>query len=201
MIKTSKGSNLHPFSSPHTTQNPMIQELSINTLYPFPNATPGVDNCRAEFTSHFVDIVCFISNPLQREITTWQKTPLRLGVFEGKLGIPFIIVQFQDVRGWSFDVPLNVLKVSTAQRQWWNGEAGNWLNLILVDARTNQIVAMRQLGIYPSSIAALSQSLVQQTKYFHSINDVENATHVAMGRFSTQQMLNKSESFVYAPTI
>ncbi|SNC65123.1 hypothetical protein SAMN06265337_1220 [Hymenobacter gelipurpurascens] len=167
----------------------MTQKLGVGETFYLPNPQPNTENCHLEFTSHFVDLVYYILKPQAQDIETWRSAPLRLAVFEAESGVPFVAGEFQNKEKWSFDAPVNVLKVATEQPRWWQSEAGSMFNMILVNAVTNKIVALRQLSVQSGLVEKLSNSLVEQSQRYQHFREVDAAHRRATIQFSTLQML------------
>jgi hypothetical protein len=122
-------------------------ELAVGVPFPIKNPHGGNDATVANITGQSFDIICWANNLRSKEVQAWKRGTLRYGVYV-RGSIPFFLLYFPDLK-WSLDVSINILAEKEKERPYQDylDGAGNAVHLFLVDAATNNIKAMRMIGI------------------------------------------------------
>jgi hypothetical protein len=71
----------------------------------------------------------------------------------------------------------------------------NMLDLILVDAQTNSVRAIRRLGVGPTTASAVINACAQQIDRYSSGEEVAEGIYSLMKKYTPQDMLNKTQLF------
>lgn len=160
---------------------------------PYPNLQPpGHETVKAVLNSAFFDVVCWIgTNEREQSIETWRNAPLVVGVFAGlpnEPPTPFFMVDFPADR-WEFEVSLNVHSIPGEVAESWLNSPANVVTLMLVDAHTNIVLALRTLGLQPQVASALRDAMERQDNELPDREAADAAIQDATNRFTTEQLL------------
>lgn len=101
----------------------------------------------AIFTSSSFDILVSFDNVTKVEVNVFQKSEFEIGLYSEN-NVPYIYVNFTDKDNpLSFDISLNIKKLSKEQEDEWLDYESNVVNLYLVDSNTGVLKAMRTISI------------------------------------------------------
>ena len=164
----------------------------VGQLYPDDNEANGEEKVRTQTSTVFFDVL-YYSPPDPECIGAWKKSPLRYGLFVEE-NIPFFLIEFPDMK-WRFYCSLNFHLVSENHTNLWLNSTYNIITLYLLHYKTNTILAMRTISIKPAIAERLRDILETQLASFTSANEVENRIQRIQSRFSTSQMIKKTNMF------
>lgn len=157
--------------------------------FPHPNLVPGAEVARVQFTSSFIDVVLYANNITTDELQTFRKGSLTYGIFQEK-NVPFMVF---DLSGWTFDCSINLLKVPDDKADQWLNNEGNILTLFLVDAQSNVLLAMRQIGAPHELSEYVRDILDNQVNGYESPVQVDSIITQLTNSLTTDQMIKKSK--------
>ncbi|MGZ2609492.1 hypothetical protein [uncultured Bacteroides sp.] len=101
----------------------------------------------AVFTSSSFDILVSFGNVTKAEVNVFQKSEFEIGLYSEN-NVPYIYVNFTDKDNpLSFDVSMNIKKLTKEQEDEWLDYESNVVNLYLVDSNTGVLKAMRTISI------------------------------------------------------
>lgn len=121
----------------------MIQ-YRVGEKFPLKNYVDRGEITVAVVNDVLFDIVVSLGGITAEEKKAFRKGPVTLSLFRYK-DVPFIVVDFG--KGFSFNVSINVTKLTEEQQAQWFNEPGNIVNLFLINAHTGVLEAMRTFGI------------------------------------------------------
>ena len=130
-------------------QSPKIAFAAMHVFrighpYPVHQHANGQEKTRADLTTAFFDVCCYLCSATPAEIAAWRG-PFEYGIYEAAPGVPFVLVRFAGGR-WLLDVSLNWRTMSDpAQRESWaEHDEPTPLSFALLDARSNALRAYRR---------------------------------------------------------
>ncbi|RYU84777.1 hypothetical protein [Hymenobacter persicinus] len=149
--------------------------FKLGEPYPVHNQANGQEKARADLTPTFFNVVYYILNPKPAEVQHWRGC-FEYGICEAAPGVPFIITRFP-AANWVFDVTLNWHHMADpAERAAWpEHDEPTTLTFVLLDARTNQLLAFRQLPAAPQFVELVRQAARRQLTRFPDRHAVEEA--------------------------
>lgn len=101
----------------------------------------------AVFTSSSFDILVSFGNVTKAEVNVFQKSEFEIGLYSEN-NVPYIYVNFTDKDNpLSFDVSMNIKKLTKEQEDEWLDYESDVINLYLVDSNTGILKAMRTINI------------------------------------------------------
>lgn len=169
-----------------------METFTINTPFPAPNPAPGMDYARMRtMQGGSFDLLMYMAKPSPAEIEAAKTGPVIYGLFTQAF-VPFFIVKFET---FSFDAPLNILKVDNDEEYTWIKSDANAVNLFLVEATTNIIVSMRCIGIDMELVHNLKSTCAKQLGTYRYPVEVDNAAAALMQRYTTDEMLRETKIY------
>lgn len=163
---------------------------------PFPE--PQYHN-RGEFSTNilnanFFDILLSIYNISDTEKKAWKTGNFTLYLFE-KDSIPFIILDFGN--DFTIDVNINIHILLEIYLKVWLNSKANMINLFLVDADTNNLVALRVIGINLDIAENIRNICKKQLNLFKkpsdfSIQVIENKISKILKTIPAKEMMENS---------
>lgn len=164
--------------------------LEVGKQFPYTSAS-GNDVCRASFNEGFFDVYAQIKSPSVSEIKVFKSAPLKYGIFESQ-NVPFFLFDFfQD--GWNFDIPMNILKIQDDKEEAWLNSQANAINLYMIDADTNVLLAMRLIGIQNKIAEELRDILERQSGFYQTPEHTDRAIQSIINSFTTDQMISRTK--------
>lgn len=115
----------------------------------------------AILNENLFDVLVCLYNVSVEEIKAFRKGRLEFSLYENS-NIPFVI--FDLGNGFSFDVSIDVSKLTEDQQDAWLNARANAVNLFLVDAGTGNLIAMRMIGIDMKIIDKIRDICEEQTE-------------------------------------
>ena len=167
-------------------------KYEVGEQFPSKNPLSGEDITIADFTSGFVDIKCFMTNPTDAEIKAWCTGRMTYCLYTNR-AVPFIVI---DLPGFNLDVNINILKIKTEeQRTEWLNEEGNLITFFLVDAQTNVLVGMRAVSVHKELANKLKDTLEKQCEEYNTAEEVDLMIAKILHTVSTIHMLAISKLY------
>ncbi len=144
-------------------------------------------------TDHsFFHIVYYCTQP-EADGPNWQKGPLVYGLHSSQ-DIPCFLVHLTGL-GLAFEVTINIHTLATDRVDGWLNSDRTLVPMLLMDAQTNIIRAMRMLSIKPGVAAALRDCLERQDARYADASAVERATDDVLSGVNTQQLLQSTTMY------
>jgi len=134
----------------------------------------------------FFDVIVCISGITSKEAKGFRKGSFEISLFE-KHNIPFVIFDFGE--GFSFDVSLDIHKLTDEQTDKWLNEQGNVLNMFLIDATTGNLAAMRMVGVSSSLEGSIRDICELQSEM--RAEEVEQKLNGILSVVSTKEMIKQ----------
>lgn len=131
----------------------------------------------------FFDVLVCLHGITSDETKAFRKGKLTAGIFEYK-SIPFIIFDLGD--GFSFDVSIDITKISEEQQNMWLNSNSNTINMFLVDASNGELKAIRMISV--NFADEIRDILEEQTGL--PINEVQSRISMSLQLIDTNIMLN-----------
>ena len=154
--------------------------------YPHKEYYPGRKEISAVTDHSFFHIVYYCTQP-DEDATNWQKGPLMYGLYIHE-DIPCFLIHLTAI-GLAFEVNLNVHTLKDDLVEGWLNSNRTLVPMLLMDAHTNIIRAMRMLSIKPAVAIQIRDCLEEQDTRYPNALAVEQATDALLRRMNTQQLL------------
>jgi len=169
--------------------------ISKGQICPIANSTNGQDGNAFIMDGVAFSIFSWVSNPTETEITAWKSGSYLYGVFVED-SAPFFLAGFED-SGFMVEASINVLAEIEKGGFYCDFLAGesNSLNLILVDAQTNIVHAIRTLGMGATAANTLRTACTEQVEQYVSSQDVATKIMALMQKYTPTDMLQKTQMF------
>ena len=158
----------------------------IGKQYPHKDYRPGREEIRAVTDHSFFHIVYYCTQP-NEDGPNWQKGPLLYGLYVSQ-DIPCFLVHLTGI-GLAFEVTINVHTLADDLVEGWLNSDRNLVPMLLMDAHTNIIRAMRMLSIKPTIATQLRDCLEKQDIRYSDAQAVDKATDELLSRVNTQRLL------------
>lgn len=164
----------------------------VGQTFPDENPVPGEEFAVSELNKEFFDIRAYFKNVRPIEVEMWQRAGIKYGVYVIS-NIPFLLVCF-DYIGWRLNVTLNILKVQNdAQINDWLNNENTVINLFLLDALTNILLAIRTISIHKEIADQIRDVLEMQTKNYSTLEEVDLKISGILHTLSIQDMMNRTK--------
>jgi hypothetical protein len=158
----------------------------IEKPYPHKEYYPGREEIRAVTDHSFFHVVYYCTQP-DEDGLNWQKGPLMYGLYIHE-DIPCFLVHLTAI-GLAFEVNLNVYTLRDDLVDGWLNSDRILVPMLLMDAYTNIIRAMRMLSINPAVATQIRDCIERQDARYPNALAVEQATDTLLSRMNTQQLL------------
>lgn len=136
-------------------------KYEVGTRFPHEKYLGHGEITVAILNEQLFDVLVCLYNVSGEEIKAFRKGKLEVSLYENS-HIPFVI--FDLGNGFSFDVSIDVTKITEDQQDAWLNSQANTVNLYLVDAGTGNLLAMRLIGIDPRIIYKILDICEEQTE-------------------------------------
>jgi hypothetical protein len=133
---------------------------------------PLQEQCRAVFDDNFFMVIYWVPGDEPQLVRHWQKDKLRYGVF-AQSAVPFFLLELQP-GNWLVEVSLNIKKVHAAAVDPWLNTRANALTLVLCDQDTNDVLAIRMIGVRWETSEQLKDILEQQDRLYDTPEEVDS---------------------------
>jgi hypothetical protein len=173
--------------SPGNPDNvPPFTVLQVGDVFSIPNPTRS-DGVRLHPVEEgFLWVIHYMQDPAPEEVRNFQKGTFRYGLYQVD-DIPFLVCKIGAY--WSFDAFLNAHMISPDFRADWLDQQANALQHILINARTNRIVAMRLTGISYQVAGQLQNVCERQLKTYRNAMAVNIRALAQQAMLTTQEMI------------
>jgi hypothetical protein len=173
------------------------EPMKISTGDLFPHTLP---NLGQEGQLIFMDgpnfsLVSWFSGLNDVEVSEWQTGDYLYGAFVEE-DVPFLLAGFLKTN-LIVEASLNVVAELERGNKLCDflAEKSDLLNLILVDADTNVVKALRQLIMGPSAAKTLRESVARQIDRYHSGEAVATTIYCLMERYTTESMVQNTQMY------
>ncbi|MBI3654031.1 MAG: hypothetical protein HY231_23620 [Acidobacteria bacterium] len=140
-----------------------MYKYEVGKLY-HPARTQWPEVTQYNFRAGQHELVLFLNNPTPREREALRRLPCEFGL-RVEQDVIFLLYRFGGDVPWS-DAPYSIHLVPESERQIpapeLSAETRTLLQVVLVDARTGLIVAMRAVTLSPEFTAALQHAIYEQ---------------------------------------
>ena len=164
----------------------------IGKPYPHKAYFPKREEIRAVTDHSFFHIVYYCTQP-EADGPNWQKGPLVYGLYVSQ-DIPCFLVHLTGI-GLAFEVTLNVHTLADELVDGWLNSDRTLVPMLLMDANTNVIKAMRMLTIKSSVATSLRDCLERQDSRYADARAVEQATDILLSSMTTQGLLQATTMY------
>ncbi|RYC66673.1 hypothetical protein [Spirosoma sordidisoli] len=158
----------------------------IGQPYPHKGYHPKKGEIKAVMDHSFFHIVYYCTQP-EADGPNWQKGPLSYGLHVSE-DIPCFLVHLTGI-GLAFEVTLNVHTLNIDLVDSWLNSDRTLVPMLLMDAHTNIIRAIRMLSIQPTMAASLRDCLERQDARYVDALAVDRATDDLLNSLNTRQLL------------
>lgn len=164
----------------------------VGKPYPHHNRANGTERPVSELNSAFFDVLLYSLDP-EADKEFWKKGQLKYAVFIAHT-IPFFIIDFPKDE-FNFDVSINFLKVQEDKADEWLNSKSNIINLYLINARNNNIEAMRMISVAQSAADLIRDACEKQDEEYKSWEEVESKITIVSSKYATGDMLKISKTY------
>lgn len=169
----------------------------VGKTFPQANPSPGIETCRSQIIGSSFDVLYYINGATAKEKKTFKDSLLRFHVYVEK-HIPFMAISYLG-SNWTYDFTLSV-----AGREQGVVEAflqdGNAVNLFLIDAKTNTLLAARLIGLYPEAELQIKMACREQLKVYQTAREVDVVISDVYRRMHTDDIIRASSTFEFKKT-
>jgi hypothetical protein len=158
----------------------------ISKSYPHKAYYPGREEIRAVTDDSFFHLCYYCTQP-GTDSPAWQKGPLAYGLYIED-DIPCFLIQLTSI-GLAFEVTINIHTLNDESVNNWLNSSRTLVPMLLMDAHTNIINAIRLLSIRPAMATRIRDCLERQDARYSDGQAVERATDALLQRMNTQQLL------------
>jgi len=157
-----------------------VPSAVVGQPYACANDDPGKERAQAVFTKGFFSFLYYFPAPTPDDKALFSCAPLYYGTVILGTGLPFVACEFAGT-GWAFESGLNLLDMTEAEAaRWLRTKSGIVLELILLEATTNTVIAVRTIRPHPAFVSRLRRSLAQQRPSFSTSSTVLAAQTTAL---------------------
>lgn len=172
-----------------------MKSFNVGQVFPDENPVPGHEYAVSELNKEFFDIRAYFKYVTPVEVKMWQRAGIKYGACVIS-NIPFLLLNFENT-GWRLDVTLNILKVQNeTQINDWLNNKNTVINLFLLDALTNILLAIRTISIHKEIAELVRNVLKMQTKNYNTIEEVDLRIAGILHTLSIQDMIDRTEMLV-----
>jgi hypothetical protein len=164
----------------------------IGKPYPHKDHRPGREEIRAVTDDSFFHIVYYCTQP-NEDGPNWQKGPMVYGLYVSD-DIPCFLIHLTAL-GLAFEVTINVHTLADEAVDSWLNSSRTLIPMLLMDAHTNIIKAIRLLSIKPTVATQVRDCLEKQDNRYDDATAVEKAVDNLLNRVSTQHMLQTATMY------
>jgi hypothetical protein len=165
-------------------------EYKVGSEFPFPNKSNGQEMALVSMNEAFFDVLYYINDASESDINTFRRGSMQYACFS-ESAIPFPIFKFPKSK-WSFDVNINIFKVQEDKVEDWLNSESNIINLYLIDAQTNTLLAMRMIGTRTEYAEGIRDILDNQLEKYENKEQVDFMLQSILSAFPTEDMLAKT---------
>lgn len=158
----------------------------VGEPYPHKEYYPSREEIRAVTDHSFFHIVYYCIQP-DEDGANWQKGPLMYGLHIHE-DIPCFLIHLTAI-GLAFEVTINVHTLKDDLVDGWLNSDRTLVPMLLMDAHTNIIRAMRMLSIKPTVATQIRDCLERQDARYSNALAVEKATDTLLNNMNTKQLL------------
>ncbi|OHD24189.1 MAG: hypothetical protein A2Y38_24870 [Spirochaetes bacterium GWB1_59_5] len=171
----------------------MIQTLEVGKPFPIKNPHGKNDCVIAAVVGQSFDIYCWIDGVNSKEVQAWKRGWLRYGAYV-KDDIPFFLLYFVDVK-WPLDISINILAEKEKDRpyQEYLHSAANMVNLMLIDADSNTLKAMRMIGLDNAVAGEIRLACINQLQRYQTSDELNMHLDAIVSTIHTEEMIKASE--------
>ncbi|RXZ78115.1 hypothetical protein EBB07_29105 [Paenibacillaceae bacterium] len=159
-----------------------------NSTFPIKNPTPGQTYITTLLAVNSFDICAHIKDPTPSEIRVFKENDLFFNIYFEK-DIPFISIAYSN-SPWTYDCTINLAIENVETREAFL-QQGNIVNLLLIDAQTNLLIAIRTLGMYQDGMSAIKEACKNQL--VKEGFEVKRDADIILNVNSTQDLIRKSQ--------
>ncbi|BFH18246.1 hypothetical protein J6TS7_20680 [Paenibacillus dendritiformis] len=162
-------------------------KYEVGTLFPHPNLKKGMDNCRTQIVGSSFDVLCYITNPTNKDRKVFKDALLRFHVWVYQ-HIPFMAVSYLG-SNWTYDFTLTVVGGSNVESSFF--EPGNAVTLFLVDAKTNIMQAGRLIGLPEEAEKLIKDACSEQLKVYKDRKEIDAVIASVYNGMSTDEIIQR----------
>ncbi len=147
-------------------------KLKVGEDFPLMDSSQanGEEKAIVSVNEAFFDIVFYSLDPAGDKYF-FTKKPLKIGVYKNA-AIPFIVLEF--IGKFALDCTINAFKIKSEKvEQWHQNYDSNIVNLYMVDARTNNLQAIRLLGVSQKIQHTIKALVELQLKKYNNKEEVD----------------------------
>jgi hypothetical protein len=161
----------------------------VGKPFPVNNLADGTEKCVASFNEKFIDLQVYVI-PQTGDVKAMKSGPIKYGMFEYQ-NVPFFLIDF--VKTFSFDAPLNFLKTQEDKQEDWLNEEANLMTIYCIHALTNEILAIRAIGLKRDFCEEIRDCLEKQLKKYKEISEVDAKITIALSKYTNDIMIANSK--------
>lgn len=171
----------------------MIQTLEVGKLFPLKNPHGKNDCVIAAVVGQSFDVYCWINGVNSKEVQAWKRGWLRYGAYI-RDDIPFFLLYFVGVK-WPLDISINILTEKERDRpyQEYLHSAANMVNLHLIDAASNNIKAMRMIGLDNTVAGEIRLACINQLQRYQTSAELNMHLDAIVSTVTTDEMIKSVE--------
>lgn len=144
------------------------------------------EGMRVRFNSVGIDLIACAGGLSCKEIVSWRET-MTVSFFGD--GSPDAIFALKTT-AFSFDAPINFLKVGEIDREAWLAAPFNIVTMILLEKSGGIVRGLRAVGLNPDFSAAIQSAMRAQLA--HDATEIDTSSTVLLNTVSTETLIARS---------
>jgi|SanBayMetagenome_1026888.scaffolds.fasta_scaffold00460_4 hypothetical protein len=167
-------------------------QFSLNEPFPLPELIPPIDGTRTIPGVGFSALMVCVENPRPQEIQIFTNHPIRYGVYAAE-NIPYFLLEFSNTP-WVVEGSFHVIGGNEDINEWLENTS-NVMSCFLIDCNTHLLKAMRVFSVASNVIDEIKNNCREQRQRYSKQSEILEQMKWIEARFSTQQMILKSEMY------
>ena len=159
--------------------------------FPLHNYADGTDKILCALNEGFFDVLCYLTDPINKEVEMFRTGKLRYGVYRNE-HVPFFLIDFIG-ENWNCECSINIHKAQEDMVENWLNSDANTITIYLIDANSNILKSMRLIGIKQEVAEEIRDILEKQDEVYSSASEVNSKINSLMAMLSTQDMITRAK--------
>ena len=163
--------------------------VAVGSPFYIANPAGRNDHITAVVQGVLFDVCCWCDGLKSKEVQAWKRGWLQYGVFV-RDSVPFFLLNFPEVK-WSLDVTINIIAEKEDNQPYkdYLYSSSNAVMLYLIDAKSNTLKAMRQIGLDNITTDMIRSACSNQLERYQSSADVLRVINDTVQSITTEQMI------------
>lgn len=159
-----------------------IESFSIGGVFPWKEYVYPGDHIVPDLNMKGFDVIASYTDLTPQEVQAFATSEIKVSIFD-YLGMPFIIMNYDDVVRFQFSINIQKMK-GWAREEWVNDKENGFVRVFLLESKDGTLRGIRhfELKMMPVIKRIVSMQLQMER------DDIDGLIHVVEGQFDVQQM-------------